>query len=253
MEYRLSMSGLHILSTDRTLYATSPPLPFVFTRNQADTNAVNPSCTVTGTMSENIPESIPTSSDKHSHRPTKRQAITPSSAQSTQLSRLFANPTREINTSAPLTGQSTLAPPPELVTNVQGSSAGAGSGEFHVYKASRRREYERLRVMEAESEAEKTAAEFARRKEEMRELDASKTEKNRAKREKARARKMGAKSKTAGVDGEKVGVDKGQGKVRANVDVHVTGKEDEDADNDDGRVPGNDATEEGIVIHDDDD
>ena len=32
--------------------------------------------------------------------------------------------------------------------NVQGSSAGAGSGEFHVYKASRRREYERLKLLE---------------------------------------------------------------------------------------------------------
>lgn len=35
--------------------------------------------------------------------------------------------------------------------NVQGSSAGAGSGEFHVYKASRRREYERLQLMEEEA------------------------------------------------------------------------------------------------------
>ena len=35
--------------------------------------------------------------------------------------------------------------------NVQGSSAGAGSGEFHVYKASRRREYERLKIMEEEA------------------------------------------------------------------------------------------------------
>lgn len=32
--------------------------------------------------------------------------------------------------------------------NVQGSSAGAGSGEFHVYKQSRRREYERLKLMD---------------------------------------------------------------------------------------------------------
>lgn len=32
--------------------------------------------------------------------------------------------------------------------NVQGSSAGAGSGEFHVYKASRRREYERLKLLD---------------------------------------------------------------------------------------------------------
>jgi hypothetical protein len=32
--------------------------------------------------------------------------------------------------------------------NVQGSRAGAGSGEFHVYKASRRREYERLKLLD---------------------------------------------------------------------------------------------------------
>lgn len=43
-----------------------------------------------------------------------------------------------------------IRPPREMVKNVQGSSAGAGSGEFHVYKASRRREYERLKLMEDE-------------------------------------------------------------------------------------------------------
>ena len=34
---------------------------------------------------------------------------------------------------------------------MQGSSAGAGSGEFHVYKASRRREYERLKLLEEQN------------------------------------------------------------------------------------------------------
>lgn len=40
--------------------------------------------------------------------------------------------------------------------NVQGSSAGAGSGEFHVYKASRRREYERTKLMEEKVEKVRT-------------------------------------------------------------------------------------------------
>jgi hypothetical protein len=37
--------------------------------------------------------------------------------------------------------------------NVQGSSAGAGSGEFHVYKQARRREYERLKIMSDKTRA----------------------------------------------------------------------------------------------------
>jgi hypothetical protein len=39
-----------------------------------------------------------------------------------------------------------------MMKNVQGSSAGAGSGEFHVYKASRRREYERLKIMDEQTQ-----------------------------------------------------------------------------------------------------
>lgn len=43
--------------------------------------------------------------------------------------------------------------PHEMMKNVQGSAAGAGSGEFHVYKASRRREYERVKLMEDKGRA----------------------------------------------------------------------------------------------------
>jgi hypothetical protein len=51
------------------------------------------------------------------------------------------------------TQERTVRAPAEMMKNVQGSSAGAGSGEFHVYKQSRRREYERLKIMEDKNRA----------------------------------------------------------------------------------------------------
>lgn len=43
-------------------------------------------------------------------------------------------------------------PPPEFVRDVMGSSAGAGSGEFHVYRHLHRREYQRQDYMDAMAE-----------------------------------------------------------------------------------------------------
>ncbi|MCJ1363773.1 hypothetical protein MMC16_002882 [Acarospora aff. strigata] len=165
-------------------------------------------------MSEPIPESIPTSQDPRSKRPTKRRALTPTTAQATQLSALFAKPDREIplpSTSSALTKSRSLAPPPEIVANVQGSSAGAGSGEFHVYKASRRREYERVRLMDEEVRTEKENGEFETRKEELRVRDEEKTRRNKAKREKMKARRQ------RGKEGE--GVGGGEGKEQEQVKV----------------------------------
>jgi hypothetical protein len=142
-------------------------------------------------MSEPIPESIPTSQDPRSKRPLKRRALTPLSEQATEIQSLFKDPSKEIRVpeiSKPRTAAS-LAPPPEIVANVQGSSAGAGSGEFHVYKASRRREYERQRLMDEELKREKADEEFRRKTEEAKKKDEEKTERNRRKREKRKAAK----------------------------------------------------------------
>ncbi|KAF2119358.1 hypothetical protein BDV96DRAFT_642387 [Lophiotrema nucula] len=150
-------------------------------------------------MSEPIPEAIPTSADPRSKRPTKKRALTPRSQFAGEVDALFAKPDREIHipTSAPGKG---LAPPPEIVANVQGSSAGAGSGEFHVYKASRRREYERLRLMDEEVKKEEDEKAFKERKEEQERKDREKTEKNKAKRLKKRAAQE-AKKKGKNSDG----------------------------------------------------
>lgn len=143
-------------------------------------------------MSENIPESVPTSQDPRSKRPLKRRALSPNSKQATEVEALFANIERDVDIPGnALSKRSMLPPPPEIVANVQGSSAGAGSGEFHVYKASRRREYERLKLMDEENAKEQADADFKTRLEENKVKDESKTEKNRRKREKQRQRKGG--------------------------------------------------------------
>ncbi|KAM0251117.1 hypothetical protein ACHAQJ_008323 [Trichoderma viride] len=155
-------------------------------------------------MSAEGPESVPTSADPRSKRPTKRRALTPVSAQAASVDALFAKPDQEIRvplSSSSLVPGSKRPPPPEIVTNVQGSSAGAGSGEFHVYKAARRREYERLKEMDEEVKREREQANFEKGKTEKDRRDEEKTRKNREKREKAKARKA-KKGKGSGEDGD---------------------------------------------------
>lgn len=155
-------------------------------------------------MSGEGPESIPTSADPRSKRAVKKRALTPVSAQASVVEALFARPDQEIRIpdASSASSRSRLAAPPEIVTNVQGSSAGAGSGEFHVYKASRRREYERLRQMDEEVRQEHERDDFEKTREELSRKDDEKTRRNREKREKMKARKAKAKAGTAGGGGK---------------------------------------------------
>ncbi|KAJ4352775.1 hypothetical protein N0V95_003937 [Ascochyta clinopodiicola] len=198
-------------------------------------------------MSEPIPESIPTSADPRTHRPTKRRALTPRAGHASEVSALFAKPDRPI----PIPSTSLTKPtsaPPEIVANVQGSSAGAGSGEFHVYKASRRREYERLRAMDEEVQQEEDEKAFLAKRSELEKRDAEKTERNRAKRAKALARKQ--KSKQGGkADAGEGGAAKRKLAPRA----HEVGDGDAnvaEAEGSGGEVKNSD--EVGLVIEDDD-
>ncbi|KAA8895035.1 DUF1168 domain protein [Sphaerosporella brunnea] len=200
-------------------------------------------------MSEPGPASIPTSADPRSKRPTKRRALSPTSAQASAVTHLFTNPERDIKIP---TGarQKTLAPPPEIVANVQGSSAGAGSGEFHVYKASRRREYERLRLMDEQVRQEEEKREFERKMEELKKKDEEKTNKNRKRRMK---KKEKANAVKADNDKQMMDVDK----IQDANDKAISAANQESANN--GDAAGDDLEnavevkdEGGIVIHDDD-
>ncbi|KAF8253733.1 DUF1168-domain-containing protein [Wilcoxina mikolae CBS 423.85] len=197
-------------------------------------------------MSEPGPSSIPTSADPRSKRPTKRRALSPTSAQASAVTHLFKNPDREIVIPAGSKAR-TLAPPPEIVANVQGSSAGAGSGEFHVYKASRRREYERLRLMDEEVRREEEKLEFERKREEMKKKDDEKTSKN-------RRRRMKKKEKSAvkgDTDKEMVDADK----IQIANDKIVSAKQNMNGDTKEDELEAVPVVQDdgGIVIHDDDD
>ena len=209
-------------------------------------------------MSENIPESIPTSADPRSHRPTKKRALTPVSKQAAQVDALFAKPPSDasLDFSSKSSGPParTLAAPPEIVTNVQGSSAGAGSGEFHVYKASRRREYERVRAMEEDARREVEEREFKEKVGEMKRRDEERTSKNQKRRAKQRERNA---RKKGGAGGAGDGEEKGGGEVKVKglgpKKVVGAGKEDEDEEGEGGEVRAVAAEEDGgITIQDDD-
>lgn len=112
-----------------------------------------------------------------------------------QMEELLKRPDAEIVIPRPQ--KRTLSPPPELVSNIAGSSAGAGSGEFHVYKQARRKEFERMKMFEEEEHKEQTEKDFALQKSIHDQRDQAKTEKNRLKRLKRRG--GGNKGKSVGL------------------------------------------------------
>ncbi|KKY38081.1 hypothetical protein UCDDA912_g01838 [Diaporthe ampelina] len=216
-------------------------------------------------MSGTGPDSMPTSADPRSKRPVKKRALSPASAQASQLEALFARPDQEIRVppSGPQDPARRLPLPPEIVTNVQGSSAGAGSGEFHVYKAARRREYERLRLMDDEVRREDEAREFAEKKTEAERRDDEKTRRNREKRDKMKARKGRAKAAAqkngSGAGGASAAAAGGGGLKPRQDGANKTGQ-DGKLDNDSSNADTNDGgaaaaaaiDAPGLVIHDDD-
>ncbi|CAA7261622.1 unnamed protein product [Cyclocybe aegerita] len=127
------------------------------------------------------------SSASTSAAPANRHALTSVEKQRAQLEKLLKDPSKPAYIPPP-PKEKNIRPAREMMKNVQGSSAGAGSGEFHVYKASRRREYERLKLLEEASHKEIIEEEFERKRREAEEIANAKTAKNRAKRQKKKER-----------------------------------------------------------------
>ncbi len=118
-----------------------------------------------------------------------------------KLQRLMANPDKPVMLpNKPR--EKNMPPPPDFVRNVMGSSAGAGSGEFHVYRHLRRKEYARQKYIQESAKLDAEDVEFQRRIEQHKEEADQKTAKKRAKRlkkkMKAKQKKNGSKSANGG-------------------------------------------------------
>ncbi|KAK9842465.1 hypothetical protein WJX81_001366 [Elliptochloris bilobata] len=90
---------------------------------------------------------------------------------------------------------------PNRIVQVMGSNAGAGSGEFHMYRMARRRELMRLERMEEESKQRQLDEEFREKKQRLDAEEEAKTAKRRAKRLKQKAKKRAKAGRTDGVGG----------------------------------------------------
>jgi hypothetical protein len=171
-------------------------------------------------------------------RPPKRpRNLSPASAQRWEVQALLANPDQEII--IPGIGDDPELLPPDILLNIQGSSAGAGSGEFHVYKASRKREFERIQKMDEEIERERSEQEFLKERAEKERALAEKTAKNRKRRDKKKGKKPTPENgKASGEKTDKIGL-----KVAPKRTMDAMDEENED---DEKEVP------EGLVVIDED-
>ncbi|XP_046444206.1 PRKR-interacting protein 1 homolog [Daphnia pulex] len=99
-----------------------------------------------------------------------------------KLDRLMKNPEKPVQLPERPKEKKSTPDTPDFVRNVMGSSAGAGSGEFHVYRHIRRREYARQKHIQIMSEKDKKDEDFRQKIENNQKLAEERTAKKRAKR-----------------------------------------------------------------------
>lgn len=169
---------------------------------------------------------------------------TPTDQQRVRLEKLMENPSKPVAIPMSRQQKDLLAAVPTFVRNVMGSSAGAGSGEFHVYRHLRRKEFARQKQIQHKSRQEELDEQFAQKVEDDRNTAESKTAKKRAKRQK---KKQQRKVRPARADGAT---------ANGNGDDDVE-HEEEDEEEDDGdgevRVEADGVKKNDIAVYDNDD
>merc|ERR1711974_236375 len=90
----------------------------------------------------------------------------------------------------------------ETQYNIMGSCAGAGSGEFHSFRKSRRREYARQSILKYRDIRDKKNLEWQDKVESQKEAEEAKTAKKRAKRLKEKEKKETSSEESSESEGE---------------------------------------------------
>ncbi|XP_041831124.1 PRKR-interacting protein 1 homolog [Melanotaenia boesemani] len=131
----------------------------------------------------------------------------PAEEQRLKLERLMRNPEKV----APIPDRPkewTPRAPPEFVRDVMGSSAGAGSGEFHVYRHLRRREYQRQDFLDKLAEHHDKDVKYIDKVEQNKLAAEERTAKRRKKRDKLKKKKLLAKKAKLEAKSKKEDADK---------------------------------------------
>uniref|UniRef100_A0A1A8GYL7 PRKR interacting protein 1 (IL11 inducible) n=1 Tax=Nothobranchius korthausae TaxID=1143690 RepID=A0A1A8GYL7_9TELE len=159
-------------------------------------------------------------------------AKTPADEQRLKLERLMRNPDKP----APIPDRGkewNPRAPPEFVRDVMGSSAGAGSGEFHVYRHLRRREYQRQDFLDKVAAKQDKDKEYLQKVELNKKAAEERTAKRRNKREKLKQKKLLAKKAKQ----EKTQQEAEENSESSEEDKKEEKEEEEEEGDDDAEVP----------------
>lgn len=154
-------------------------------------------------------------------------AKSPAEEQRLKLERLMRNPDKP----APIPDRPkdwNPRAPPEFVRDVMGSSAGAGSGEFHVYRHLRRREYQRQDFLDKMSDKQNADQNYLNKVEQNKKAAEERTAKRRKKRDKLKQKRLMAKKAKTEAEDKKEGEDSSSDSDES---------EDEEEREDDAEVP----------------